>query len=107
MSKAKRRAQLKADERLRDARHWLHSNNRPSDLVAAFSKRYRVSRAIAVDDLNSLGYGEDVKIQQYEAEGIPWEFIVEPRSGEMYVVPQGATEYELHTYHGVVWPECQ
>lgn len=104
MSKAKRRAKakLKTGERLRDAQRWLHCNTRSSDMVGAYSRRYRVSRAAAVDELHRLGYGEEVKIQQYEAEGIPWKFIVEPRSGEMYAVPEGTGEYELHTYHGIL-----
>lgn len=104
MSKAKRRGKvkLKTAERIRDAQRWLRCNNRPSELVGAYSRRYRVSRVTAVDELNSLGYGEDVKIQQYEAAGISWEFIVEPRSGEMYVVPQGSSEYELYMYEGVL-----
>jgi len=103
MSKRKRRskAKLKTDERLRDAQRWLHRSGKTADILGAYSKRYQVSRALAFDELHRLGYGEDVKIQRFEAEGMPWEFIVEPRSGEMYAVPEGTSEYELHTAHGV------
>jgi len=100
--KPRSKAKLTTDARLRDARRWLRSNKLPSDIVAAYSKRYRVSRAAAIDELHALGYGEDVTIQSYEAKGIPWEFIVEPRTGEMYAVPEGTTVYELHTIHGVL-----
>jgi hypothetical protein len=103
MPKRKRRSktELKTDERLRDAQRWLRRSSEPPDILGAYSARYQVSRAVAVDELHRLGYGEDVKIQRFEAEGIPWEFIVEPRSGEMYTVPEGTSEYEIHTAHGV------
>ena len=105
MPKRKRqsRRRLVGKARLNDARRWLQSRNAPrTPLIDAYSKRYGVTQLIAWDELVSLGYYDDICIQQYEADGIEWEYKVEARSGEMFVVPKGTEDHELYEIHGIL-----
>ena len=98
MSKRKRQAKKKlaGKGRTTDAVRWLNSCTLPDNLIEAYAKRYAVSEMDASDELESIGYADEILIQKYEKEGIKWEYMVEPRSGEMFVVPEGTEEYELY-----------
>ena len=106
MPKRKRQSKKKlvGKARLNDARRWLQSRDCPKKkpLVETYSKRYGVGHAVAWDELVSLGYYDELLIQQYEADGVEWEYKVEPRSGDMFVVPKGTEEHELYEIHGIV-----
>jgi hypothetical protein len=105
MSKRKRRSKkkLQGKDRLHDARRWLQFRPFPKKpLVEAFSKRYGVPEGTAWTELVSLGYYDQICIQQYEASGIEWEYRVDGRSGDMFVVPKGSEEYEMYGIHGVL-----
>jgi len=105
MAKRKRQSKKKlvCNVRLNDARRWLQSRNGPgTPWVEAYSKRYGVARTVAWDELVSLGYYDDICIQQYEADGIEWEYKVEARSGDMFVVPKKTEDYELYEIHGIL-----
>lgn len=100
MPKRKRqsRKKLQGKGRTNDARRWLQRMF-PKNLVEEYTKRYAVSEIVARDELMSLEYYDEILIQEYEGEGIKWEYMVEPRTGEMYVVPEGTEEHELYDYH--------
>jgi len=50
----------------------------------------------------SIGYYDDIMIQEYEKEGIKWEYKVEPLSGDMFVVPEGTEGHELYEIHPII-----
>lgn len=102
MPKRKRQAKkkLSGKGRSKDATRWL-SNHPQVDLISAYSKRYGVNNLIAQNELMELGYYDDLCIQQYEKEGIEWEYMVDPISGEMVVVPEGTEEREIYEIHGL------
>jgi len=105
MSKRKRHSKKKlaGQARLKDARRWLQSRSAPkTPLIDAYSKRYGVANNVAWDELVSLGYYDHMCIQQYEADGIEWEYKVEARSGDMFVVPKGTEDHELYEIHGIL-----
>jgi hypothetical protein len=105
MSKRKRQSKKKlvGKGRLTDARRWLQSGNGPrKSLVNSYSKRYGVTESVAWEDLMSLGYYDNILIEQYERDGIEWEYKVEPRSGDMFVVPKGTEEHEIYELHGII-----
>jgi hypothetical protein len=99
MPKRKRQAKKKlaGKGRLNDAKRWLQSCAAPKNLTGAYSKRYAVSEPTARDELITIGCHDDIMIQEYEKQGVKWEYMVEPMSGEMYVVPKGTEEYELYS----------
>lgn len=90
MPKRKRQAKKKlvGKGRTNDAKCWLNSRALPKNIIEAYSKRYAVSEMVARDDLTSIGYYDEITIQEYEKEGIKYEYMVEPLSGEMYLVPE-------------------
>jgi len=105
MPKRKRQSKRKlaGKARLNDARRWLQSREGPRKaLLEAYSKRYGVGHTVAWDELVSLGYYDEICIQQYEADGIEWEYKVEARSGDMFVVPKGTEDHELYEIHGIL-----
>lgn len=105
MPKRNRQAKkkLKGKGRLNDARKWLQSRERPKKpLVESYSSRYSVAESVARDELMALGYYDDILIQDYERDGIEWEYKVEPLSGDMFVVPKGIEEHELYEYHPII-----
>jgi len=101
MSKRKRQSKKKlaGKGRLNDAERWLRSRSLPENLVESYAKRYSVSEIIASEELMSIGYYDDILIQKYENDGIEWEYMIEPLSGEMVVVPKGTEEDELYEIH--------
>jgi len=72
------------------------------NFIEAYSKRYAVCEMVARDELISIGYYNEITIQEYEKEGIKWEYVVEPLSGEMYLVPEGTEEYELYEQYSAI-----
>jgi len=57
-----------------------------------------VAETVAYVELLQLGYGDDLKIQEYERQGIAWEYKVDGYTGDMKVVPIGTPDWELHLY---------
>ena len=98
MSKRKRQIKKKlvGKGRTNDAKRWLQSRAQPKNIIEAYSKRYAVSEMVARHDLISIGYYDEVTIQEYEKEGIKYEYMVEPLSGEMHLVLEGTEEYQLY-----------
>ncbi|WP_462326126.1 hypothetical protein, partial [Desulfoplanes sp.] len=84
--KKKSKKKLVRDNRLNNAKRWLHKHPQ-KNLLAAYTKRYGVDPDIARDELMQLGFYDELCIQSYDKEGIDWEYRVEPLSGEMFVVP--------------------
>ncbi len=104
MPKRKRQAKKNLEKRgrLKDAFRWLESGGcSRKPLVETYSKRYVVSKQTAWHELVELGHYDELCIQSYEAEGIEWEFKVEPLSGDMLVVPKGTEEHEIYEIHGL------
>ncbi len=98
MPKRKRQSKKKlhGEARKKDAMRWLRSQRQqPKDLVKAYSSRYGIDKNLAYEELMAIGYYDDILKQAYEKEGIKWEYMVEPLSGEMYVVPEGTEEHDL------------
>ncbi|MCP3908594.1 MAG: hypothetical protein GY712_11320 [Oceanicoccus sp.] len=105
MPKRKRQAKKKlaGKGRVADATRWLQQlKTRPASLVDAYSKRYAVTKLLAREELIAIGYYDDLLIQEYEKEGIEWEYRVEPLSGDMIVVPIGTEEHELYEHYHTV-----
>jgi hypothetical protein len=102
MSKRKRQSKkkLRGQARKEDALRWLQlRRQQPEDYVEAYAKRYGISEQIARNELIEIGYYDEILIRDYEKEGVKWEYMVEPLSGEMYVVPEGIEQHELYFYH--------
>ncbi len=102
MPKRKRQSKkhLRGQARQADATPWLQAQRlRPKDLVEAYSTRYGINKNLAYEELMEIGYYDEILIQAYEKEGVKWEYMVEPLSGEMYVVPEGTEEHDLYRYH--------
>lgn len=103
MGKKKRKRinirKLNPEERKRNAKKWLtQPKPTPKELVAAYAKRYAVSHSIAHWELIELGYGDFIAIQAFEKDGIEWEYKYDGYTGEMYVVPKGTPDWELHYF---------
>ena len=94
--KRRSKKRLDAGSRKHDARRWLLSRDGPyQDYVSRYVKRYGVSEAVAKDELYALGYHDKVLQEELEAQGIRWEYIVNPLTGELVLVPEGTEEHEL------------
>lgn len=99
--KRKLKKRLTGKGRLNDAQRWLSNIPLPEDILTAYSKRYGISQTTAWEELIQIGYHDELTIQSYEKDGKEWEYLVEPLSGEMYVVPKGTQEHELYE----IYPE--
>ncbi len=104
MPKRKRQAKKKlvGKSRTNDATRWLQSCALPRNIIEAYSKRYAVPEIVAREELMSIGYYDEIMIQEYEKEGIKWEYKVEPLSGDMFVVPEGTEDHELYEIHPII-----
>ena len=91
-----RRFNLQCEARLRDPKKWLFTRRRPERLLESYQERYRVGPGQAYLELLELGLQDELRIRAYEEEGIPWEFRVEPLTGEMFVVPEGTPDDEIY-----------
>ena len=88
---------LSKERRMKNARKWLDLHW-PDGLLEAYCSRCKVSEVVACNELFELGYGGDVRIEQYERDGIEWEYKVDGYTGEMKVVPKGTPDWELHLF---------
>ncbi len=108
MAKRKRKRNSKKklsgkERRIKDATRWLQSREcRCKSLVESYAKRYAVSEQTACLELMELGYYDEICIQNYESEGVEWEYRVDGRSGDMFVVPKGSEEHEMYEIHGIL-----
>jgi hypothetical protein len=98
MAKKRSRKRLNPEERMKDAKRWLRGGVRVMALTDAYMRRYAVERWIAQQELMQAGYKEIVQIENYEREGIVWEFRVDGYTGELKPVPKGTKDHELHLY---------
>ena len=99
--KRKSRKKLTAEERTQDAARWLRSTRLPAELVCAYSKRYAVSKDLAIVELMGIGRYDEICIQGLEARGISWEYRYEALTDRMYVVPEGTEDWELYSHHSL------
>ena len=83
---------------MKDAKRWLRAGVRVMALTDAYMKRYAVERWIAQEELIQTGHKEIVQIENYEREGIVWEFRVDGYTRELKPVPKGTQDHELHLY---------
>ena len=83
---------------MKDAKRWLRAGVRVMVLTDAYMKRYAVERWIAQEELIQTGHKEIVQIENYEREGIVWEYRVDGYNGELKPVPKGTQDHELHLY---------
>lgn len=60
--------------RRRDAPRWIEKYGIPENLLAAYMERYSVDADTAEGELFELGYYEEMTVQKYESEGIPYEY---------------------------------
>ena len=97
MSKRKRQARTKlaGKSRLKDAIRWLESRDTPARLVEEYRRRYSVSETTARTELMTIGYRDEVSIQEHEDSGTKWEYLMNPLTGELVVVPEGTEEHRL------------
>ena len=105
MSKRKRHSKKKliGKERTKDAIRWLESRGfRGKSLVDSYSRRQTVSKQTARLELIRLGYYDEICIQDYESNGVEWEYRVDARSGDMFVVPKDSEEHEMYETHGIL-----
>ena len=94
--KRKSKKKLDAGSRKYDAIKWLSSKDGPHrDYVSRYVKRYGVEKVVAKEELYALGYYENVYEDELEAQGINFEYIVNPLTGELVLVPEGTEEHEL------------
>ena len=97
MKKPRSRRRLTPEVRLKNARKWLVQSPR-ADLLSEYRRRYSVEESVAYVELVQLGYRDDLRIQEYERQGIAWEYKVDGYTGDMKVVPEGTPDWELHLY---------
>jgi hypothetical protein len=55
-------------------------------------------RWLPTQRLVQLGYQDTLSMQEYERQGIAWEYRVGGYSGDMKVVPRGILDWDLHLY---------
>jgi hypothetical protein len=98
MAGGRSKKKLSPSARVEDSKRWLRKGIMVHPLTDGYMSRYGVERWVAQEELIDLGYTEEVRIEVYEKEGIEWEFVYDPYSGEMKAVPVGTEEHELHLF---------
>ena len=94
--KRKSKKKLDSGSRKHDAKKWLMSKDGPHQkYLSRYIKRYGVDELVAREELYALGYYENVYMEDLEAQGLNYEYIVNPLSGELVLVPEGTEEHEL------------
>ena len=94
--KRKSKKKLDAGSRKHDARKWLSSRDGPHrNYVSRYVKRYGVEESVVEEELYALGYYDNVYSEELAARGINVEYIVNPLTGELVLVPEGTEEHEL------------
>jgi hypothetical protein len=51
-----------------------------------------VAETAAHDEIVALGYRDHLQIQEYERQGVRCKYVVDPRTGDMEVVPEGTPQ---------------
>lgn len=98
MATKRSKKRLSHEERIKDAKRWLRTGVRAVLLTDAYMKRYDLERWVAQEELMQIGYKETVQIENYERQGIVWEFKVDGYTGDLKPVPKGTEDHELHLY---------
>ena len=88
---------LSPEDRKKNARKWLRQGLH-KNLLESYCKRYRIPQPEGHLELLELGYGDHLRIEAYEREGIEWEYKVDGYSGDMKVVPKGTPDWELYLF---------
>ena len=89
---------LPKESRLRHAKKFLCNNPQPIDLIQWYKNKYKISATDAEYELYEIGYYDDIKIQKITADGGDYEYMVDPLSGDMKVVPKGTSESDLYLH---------
>jgi hypothetical protein len=89
---------LNIEDRKKHAKKWL-MRNRPKDLLAAYGKKYGISKSTAQWELEEIGFRDEVAIQLYEKDGIEWEYKYDGYTGEIYVFPKGTEDWEISDFY--------
>lgn len=89
---------VKPTERLSDGKKWLKNGIPVNPLTDAYMKRYGVERWMAQEELMILGYKYTVQEENYDREGMEWEYMYDPLADELKPVPKGTEEHELHLF---------
>ena len=98
MSRPRSKKKLSPTARIGDAKKWLRNGIPVHPLTDAYMKRYGVERWMAQEELVVAGYQETVQVENFEREGIKWEYMCDPLSGELKPAPKGTEEHELHLF---------
>lgn len=98
MGQRKSKKRLSAPERLADAKRWLKDGIKVALLTDGYMKRYGLERELAREELCLLGYGETVLIEDYQRDGVEWEYLYDATDGELKPVPVGTQEHELYQF---------
>ena len=98
MARKGSKKRLSYDQRLKDAKRWLKNGVKEFLLTDVYMKRYAVERWIAQEELTQIGYKDIVQIENFEREGVVWEYKVDGYTGELKPVLKGTEDYELHMY---------
>lgn len=94
--KRRNKRKLNEKERMNNAEKWLTSRERPqSHIIGSYTKRYAVKLDLARDELISLGFHEEVFMEEMEKQGKKVEHIVNPLTGELVLVEAETEEHEL------------
>lgn len=95
-SKRHHKKGMDAVSRKHDAIKWLRGKDGPrKDYVSRYAARYGVAKSVATAELYALGYYEHVNQEELESQGINCEYILNPLTGELILVPEGTEEHEL------------
>ena len=98
MARSKSKQRLSAIARIGDAQRWLRNGFSAQPVTDAYMKRYGVERWVAQEELIAIGHKEAMQVENLEREGIEWEYMYDPHSGELKPVPKGTEEHELYLF---------
>ncbi len=97
---------LSVAERCQDAKHWLISpsfrKESQKPLLESYAERYGICESQAWHELAALGYYDTLMIENYEQQGIEWEYRIEPLTGAMLPVPTDIEECEIYEWHPII-----
>ena len=89
---------MEKEERQSKAKSLLKKNH-PKDIVAWYSKKFKINESAATIELYELGYYEEIQINYYQKNNIDWEYKYDGFSGELKAVPKGTEDSDLHLYN--------
>ena len=96
-NKNNRKKKSNCNKRLKNAENWLR-NHQPKNLVESYAKRYSISLEKAEKELIQLGWEDQIRIEEFEKDGVEWEYRYLGYTGEFVVAPVGAEEWELYEF---------